>query len=108
MIQHSYAPSDLRTVDPRKKPGEPSFDEWAARVAAVRVELRFGPGSEVAQMLGLAASPVETRYNASTHTHGVVFVCVRCGKERTRSRKSRTPMDGVCGWCRTQRRAAAV
>lgn len=94
-------------MDPRQKPGEPSFDEWAARVVAVRVELRFGPDSEIAQALGLVESPVLTRYNPTSHQHDLVFVCIVCGKERTRSMKSRALADGVCGPCRAIRNQVA-
>lgn len=92
-----YAPQDLRTVDPR--PLAQSFDEWAKGFLTGRLEQRFGPDSEIAKMLDLAEPPVVSRYDSTTHDHRIVYRCTRCGKERTRSRKSRTVFTGVCPWC---------
>lgn len=53
------APQDLRTVDPRRSSSWD--DEKSKRVTAVRLEIRFGPDSDVARMLavtGVAAPRV--------------------------------------------------
>lgn len=96
MIIHDLAPTDLRT---QIAPKQASFDEWAPEYLTKRLEARFGPDSDVAQMLGLAESPVTYRYDMASHDHRIVYRCTRCGKERTRSRKSRTKFTGVCPWC---------
>jgi len=76
------APQDLRTVDPR--PVKAWDDEKAQRVVAVRVELRFGPDSEIARMLGLVAEPVKPR---------PTYRCTMCGKIR------RGTPAAMCAYC---------
>ena len=60
-------PQTTATREPRHRqadifvgpsPSEVKFRERERRIAAVRVELRFGPGSVVAQMLGLTTGEV--------------------------------------------------
>lgn len=85
-----YAPQDLRTDDPR--PHAPSFDVWAAEYLTGKLEQRFGPGSEIAQMLGLASAPVVSSYDPFSHAH--MFTCTVCGKQRRGT-------AGVCQYCRS-------
>lgn len=89
-------PQDLRTVDPR--PHEQSFDEWAAQYMAQRLEERFGPDSEIAQILGLATPDTSREVHNHTNRHRLVlttFICTVCG----RVRKGAT--QGVCQYCRS-------
>jgi len=76
------APQDLRTVDPR--PVRAWDDEKAQRVVAVRVELRFGPDSEIARMLGLVAEPVKPQ---------PTYRCSVCGQTRRGLPKT------MCAYC---------
>lgn len=99
MIIHDMAPQDLRTVDARPKVWD---DDTAKDVLRADLEARFGPGSLIAQMLGLVESPVHTRYTPA-HNHLIVFRCDVCGKERTRSPQPRHPFTGVCQWCHKKR-----
>ena len=97
MIVHDLAPTDLRT---QIAPKQASFDEWAKDYLTARLETRFGrPDSDIAQMLGLTVSPIQSRYDAASHEHRIVYRCTRCGKERARSRRSRAKFTGVCPWC---------
>jgi rubrerythrin len=95
MIAHSYVPQDLRTVDPRQT--RSWDDDKARRVTAVRLEIRFGPDSEIARMLGLVEeSPrrrPKTRYRDARKVMRE-FVCPSCGKTRQQ------PEPGVCRHCK--------
>jgi len=96
VIQHSYVPLDLRTVDPR--PVRSWDDEKASRVTAVRLEIRFGPDSDIARMLDLVSEKPAPRKKSSRYrdTRKVMheFVCPSCGKVR------RQPVAGVCRHCK--------
>ena len=90
MIVHDLAPTDLRT---QIAPKQASFDEWAREYLTARLEARFGPGSDVAQMLGLAVAPLESSYDPFSHAH--TFTCTVCGRTR------RGDTAGVCQYCRS-------
>lgn len=79
MIYNTHAtPEDLREVDPRPRLWD---DEKAGRVVTVRLEIRFGAGSDVAQMLGLAPVPQAPKP-----------VCAVCGRHPSHRR-------GLCRFC---------
>jgi hypothetical protein len=105
MITHSYVPQDLRTVDPRRPAYAQTFDEWSAKVVAVRVELRFGPDSDIAQMLGLVSPTQETDHRMERMGAHLVgrgkwaYTCERCGQERFVDVK-RWRGGKVCRTCR--------
>lgn len=105
-------PQDLRTVDPR--PIDRWDDEKAKRVAAIRVEIRFGPASEVAAMLGLLPDTRPVRHTpvglglttrevvaAGGRRVGKRFVydCTECGEAKTINLRSWTGIR-VCKSCR--------
>lgn len=103
MITHSYVPQDLRTADPR--PVKAWDQGKAERVTAVKIEIRFGPDSEVAQMLGLVSPTQETDHRMErmgAHLAGRgkwAYTCERCGQERFVDVK-RWRGGKVCRTCR--------
>lgn len=104
MIYNAHAtPEDLRIVDPRPRPWN---DEKAARVVAARLVIRFGPGSDIAQMLGLASSAAEESTRERMTRLGAVRVgdhweyrCVSCGAVK-QIRKQVWSGDKVCRACK--------